>query len=168
MLGVLCGIAVLIADQWSKWLVVRELGPDAGRGVVTIIPGYFRLFWVRNTGSAFGFFQGGSDILKFLALGGVLLLAVYFARAARSDWLIAVALGLQIGGAAGNLIDRFNRGYVVDWIDVSRWPTFNIADSAITVGVILLMYALLFRQPEPETVASKQSLRSGGADGMET
>jgi signal peptidase II len=59
--------------------------------------------------------------------------------------VLALALGLQVGGAAGNITDRFRRGYVIDFIDVSRWPTFNVADSAITVGVLLLIVSLLFR-----------------------
>jgi signal peptidase II len=100
---------------------------------------------VRNTGSAFGLFQGSSEIIKVLALGAVVVLALYYARAAARDWVLALALGLQVGGAAGNIIDRFRHGYVVDFIDVSRWPTFNVADSAITVGVGLLIFSLLFR-----------------------
>jgi signal peptidase II len=168
LLGSICAVAVVIIDQISKWVVIRELGPDAGRGVVIVIPGVLRLFWVRNTGSAFGLFQGGSDILKYLALAGILVLAGYYLRAAREDWIIALALGLLVGGAVGNLVDRFRHGYVVDWIDLARWPTFNLADSAITVGVVLLMYAMLFRSQSaapttPETVRSP----TVGVDGAE-
>jgi signal peptidase II len=115
--------------------------------VVTIIPNVLRLIFVRNTGSAFGMFQGSSDILKIVAVVAILLLGLYYARAAARDWVMALALGLQVGGALGNIVDRFRHGYVVDWIDFPRFPTFNIADSAITVGVILLIYVLLFRDP---------------------
>lgn len=135
----------LVLDQTSKWIVLRELGPDGSRDVVTVIPNVLRLIFVRNTGSAFGLFQGGGDIIKVLAIGAIILLAGFYARAAARDWVLALALGLQVGGAVGNIVDRFRHGYVVDWIDLPRWPTFNIADSAITVGVALMIFALLFR-----------------------
>lgn len=144
-LGVVAVVVTVILDQLSKAIVLRELGPDAGRHAVTLVPGVLDLRFVRNTGSAFGLFQGGSDWLKIVAILAVALLAVYFVREARHDWLLSLALGLQVGGALGNIIDRFQHGYVVDFIDFPRFPTFNIADSAITIGVILLMYGLMFR-----------------------
>jgi signal peptidase II len=72
---------------------------------------------------------------------------------------VSLALGLQLGGALGNIIDRFRHGYVVDFIDFPRFPTFNIADSAITVGVILLMYAVLFRDPNADKSAAASPVR---------
>lgn len=136
---------VLVLDQISKWIVLETLGPGATRDDVQIIPGLLRFDFVRNTGSAFGLFQGNSEVLKILALVAVVGLFVYYARSAARDWVIALALGLQLGGALGNIIDRFRHGYVVDFIAFPRFPTFNIADSAITIGVILLMFAILFR-----------------------
>ncbi len=139
---------VLVLDQLSKRIVLDRLGPGGDHDVVTIIPGVLRLIFVRNTGSAFGLFQGSSEILKVLAVVAVVILGVYYARAAARDGLLAVALGLQVGGAFGNIIDRFRYGYVIDWIDLPRFPTFNLADSGITIGVVLLIYCLLFRDPE--------------------
>lgn len=147
-LGLLAIAGTLALDQLSKWIVLRELGPNGSRDVVEIVPGVLRLIFVRNTGSAFGLFQGGAEWLKIVAVFAVILLAIYYVRQASKDWVLALALGLQVGGALGNIIDRFRHGYVVDWIDVSRWPTFNIADSGITIGVVLLMYSLLFRDPD--------------------
>jgi signal peptidase II len=147
LIGSVAVIAALLLDQLSKSIILRELGPNGSRDVVTIIPSVLRLIFVRNTGSAFGMFQGSSDILKIVAVVAILLLGLYYARAAARDWVMALALGLQVGGALGNIIDRFRHGYVVDWIDFPRFPTFNIADSAITIGVILLIYVLLFRDP---------------------
>jgi signal peptidase II len=137
----------VILDQISKWIVLETIGPNGSRDAVTIIPGVLQFKFVRNTGSAFGLFQGNSDILKVLAIVAVVGLFAYYVRTARHDWVVSLALGLQLGGALGNIIDRFRHGYVVDFIDFPRFPTFNIADSAITVGVILLMYAVLFRDP---------------------
>jgi signal peptidase II len=138
---------VLALDQLTKWLVLRELGPGGTRDSVTVIPGVLELIFVRNSGAAFGIFQGGSGILTVLALLAIAFLLIYFIRSAAEDWVLTVALALMLGGALGNIVDRFQHGYVVDWIDFPRWPTFNVADSAITVGVTLLVYAMLFRGP---------------------
>lgn len=145
VIGAVALTFALLLDQLSKWLVLETLGPDGTREYVTIIPGFLHFNFARNTGSAFGLFQGNSDILKVLALVAVGGLLIFYVRSAARDWLLSLALGLQLGGAMGNIIDRFRHGYVVDFIDLPRFPTFNLADSAITVGVVLLMYALLFR-----------------------
>jgi len=155
--GALAIVVTLLLDQLSKWIVLETLGPDGTRDVVTIIPGLLQFNFVRNTGSAFGLFQGNSEILKVLAIVAVGALLVFYIRSAARDWLLSLALGLQLGGALGNIIDRFMHGYVVDFIDFPRFPTFNLADSAITVGVVLLMYALLFRDSDaPERAEPPQ------------
>lgn len=144
----LAGTAALLTvllDQLSKSVIIREIGPDAARHIIELLPGVQFIF-VRNTGSAFGLFQGQGSVLTVLVFVALGFLAVFFYRNARRDPLIALALGLQIGGAIGNLIDRIRYDYVVDFIDVGRFPTFNVADSAITVGTVLLIYALLFRE----------------------
>lgn len=138
-------LLTIILDQLSKAVIVREIGPDAARHAIDILPG-LRFVFVRNTGSAFGLFQGQGSILTVLTFVALGFLAIFFYRNARRDPLIALALGLQIGGAIGNLIDRIRYGYVVDFIRVPNWPTFNVADSAITIGTVLLVYALLFRE----------------------
>ncbi len=169
--GTVALIGTFVLDQLSKLVVIEELGPGASRDVVTLIPGILRLIFVRNTGSAFGMFQGSSEFLKIAAILAIILLGVFYARAARHDWLLSLALGLQLGGALGNVVDRFRFGYVVDWIDVPYWPTFNIADSAITVGVIVLAWTLLFRGDrvqEPTAMARdyepRKSSRAAGEE----
>jgi signal peptidase II len=154
------GLAVIL-DQISKWIVLETIGPNGSRDAVTIIPGVLQFKFVRNTGSAFGLFQGNSDILKVLAIVAVVGLFAYYVRTARHDWIVSLALGLQLGGALGNIIDRFRHGYVVDFIDFPRFPTFNIADSAITVGVILLMYAVLFRDAGTDKPVAAAPVRDG-------
>lgn len=157
---------VLVLDLASKRVVLDRLGPDGDHDYVTVIPGVLRLIYVRNTGSAFGLFQGSSEILKVLAVAAVVILGVYYARAAARDVLLAVALGLQVGGAFGNIIDRFRYGYVIDWIDFPRFPTFNLADTGITIGVVLLIYCLLFRDPERHAVPRDASGPSRGGSGL--
>lgn len=143
--GALTIAVVFVLDQITKWIIIQTIGPDAARRTITIVPGVLEFVFVRNTGSAFGLFQGSSDFLKIAAVIAVMILLVYYIRSAAHDWVISIALGLQLGGAFGNIADRYRHGYVVDFIDFPRFPTFNVADSAITVGVVILIYALLFR-----------------------
>lgn len=167
--ALLAGLLALALDQFSKWIVLRELGPDGDREVVTVIPHALWFIFARNTGSAFGLFQGNSGLLKFVAIAAVVALTIYYLRAAKNDPVIALALGLQVGGALGNIVDRFHRGYVVDWITVPHWPTFNLSDCAITVGVVMLMYALIFRddggRPREQRDADARPLADAGHDG---
>lgn len=143
--------AIVAADQITKTLILDRLGPNGNLTQVKIIPGFLRLIFVQNTGAAFGMFQGRNPVLTIAALVVIGFLLVYFRRSiARSVWL-SVALGLQLGGALGNVIDRFRHGFVVDFINVPKWPTFNIADSAITVGVIMLGFYLLTHESSSNT-----------------
>ena len=153
---------VVLLDQVTKEIMIREIGPNAERSAIEIIPGVVDFRFVRNTGSAFGMFQGQSAILAVLAIGAISLLALYFLREARENQLVAAAIGLQMGGAIGNVIDRFRHGYVVDFIDFPRFPTFNVADSSITIGVVLLMYAVLFRDYQQSGGRTDQQLQSSG------
>ena len=141
-------VGVVLLDQLTKTWAVRDLadGPVELFGDVA-----FRLS--RNRGGAFSLFQGFTPLLAVLAIA----LAVVLVRALRQthDPLVLVALALILGGAVGNLIDRlarspgFLRGEVVDFVDVGRFPVFNVADSAITIGAVLLFIAVL-RMPETE------------------
>jgi len=140
----LTGLLIVVADQLSKaWIKTNLL-----EGQSLFETGFFRITHLHNTGAAFGLFQGQSFILTIVSLIGVVVLLVYgFVVYHRFPWfeslLNRLALGLVLGGAAGNLIDRIRLGYVTDFIDFGFWPAFNIADSAVTVGVIILVYSLL-------------------------
>ena len=110
--------------------------------------GFFRITHVHNTGAAFGLFQGHSFTLTIVASAGIaviLLCALFLYRRfpILDSMPSRLALGLILGGTIGNLIDRLRFGYVTDFIDIGIWPTFNIADSAITVGAILFAYSSL-------------------------
>lgn len=155
---------VLIVDQLSKALVVVTLGPDSDGGSITLVPGLLWLLYVENTGAAFGLFQGQNPVLALVALVVVLLLAVWFRGVVGATPWGALALGLQIGGALGNLVDRLRYGFVIDFIDLPYWPTFNLADSAITVGVAMLVLVLLrvdHQRVDREPVGGRNE-RSGG------
>ncbi len=136
-------LLVVTADLLSKtW--IRPY-PE---GHVIYKLGFIRLIPVYNTGSAFGLFQGQSFILIIVAAAGIifLLLAAFFIY--RRFPLLAntanrIAFGLILGGAVGNWVDRLRFGHVTDFIDVGFWPVFNVADSAVTVAVIIIAFSLL-------------------------
>ncbi|NOT11943.1 MAG: signal peptidase II [Methylococcaceae bacterium] len=133
----------LILDQWSKYIVDSAMQLYQS---IPIIP-CFNLTYVHNTGAAFSFLSqaGGWQRWFFavLALTVSIGITIWLARLKKHETLLAVALSLVLGGAVGNLIDRLMYGYVIDFLDVYyqdwHWPAFNIADSSITLGVILML-----------------------------
>ena len=140
----LVSLGVIALDQWTKWLVEINLPHYTAQQV---IPGLLNLTHVRNTGVAFGLFashgmNGGSWLLTLLGLVALTAVGVYFWFAPVHDRLLLLALSLVVGGAVGNLIDRMSSGAVTDFIDVYvgtwHWPSFNVADSAISVGIVLM------------------------------
>ena len=152
-------VLTLALDQLSKRWIVSNLLPN--QSLFEDAP--VRITYVTNTGTAFGLFQGSSYVFVLIALAVIVLILLYFHVLASDSVLFRIALGLQLGGAVGNLVDRVRYGHVVDFIDLRFWPVFNIADSAIVVGVILLGYLMLFNpgqpQPVPTTGADEQSGR---------
>jgi signal peptidase II len=148
--------AVVALDQATKWLVVRSIGLH---DYVPLVDGLLSLSHVRNRGAAFGILSDWDlpyqpVLLSALSLAALGAIAVYFWRLPPAAHLPRVALALVLGGAVGNLIDRARLGYVVDFVHVYwreyQWPDFNVADSAITVGVTLLVLDIL-RSPGRET-----------------
>lgn len=140
----LTGLLIVAADQLSKLWIRTNL--PAGGTLFRI--GFFQITNVYNTGAAFGLFRDKTFILTMIALVAVVVLLAYGLMIHRRfpffDGLLSrISLGLVLGGTAGNLIDRIRLGYVTDFIDFTYWPAFNVADSAITIGVILFAYSLL-------------------------
>jgi signal peptidase II len=130
-------LAVLIADQISKAIVSGSLTRGERRDIVLGID----LVHVRNKGIAFGLFDGGGALLTVVTVGALVLLLVYFSLHA-SRPLLWLPTGLLLGGALGNLLDRAREGAVTDFIDLPLWPAFNVADMAITFGVLTLLLSL--------------------------
>lgn len=136
-LALITAAAVVLVDQVSKRVVVDSLG----RGEHVKFFFGVELTYVRNKGVAFGVLGGGGALVTVVTGGAVLLLAVYFARHTERPWLW-LPFGVVAGGAIGNLADRLREGSVVDWIDPILWPAFNLADVAIVVGILGLLYVL--------------------------
>ena len=155
MLFFLTALLVVIADQLSKFWIRSH-----AEGQVIFSTGFFSIIHVNNSGAAFGILQDQSFLLTIAGFAGILLILLFtFVISHRSSSLSTtagkLALGLVMGGTIGNLADRLRYGQVTDFISVSIWPTFTIADSAVTIGVILFAYLFLVssrveKTPPPE------------------
>jgi signal peptidase II len=163
----LISILILICDILSKWAASVKL---AHGNSFDIIPGYLSFTLTHNSGVAFGFFSDGKSFLQpyllvALAIVALVVIFIYSKRISSDRRLLQSALAVAMGGILGNLADRFYHGYVVDFIDCHihetyYFPTFNIADSAITVGIALL---LLDTIKNPERVkTTEQPTVDGG------
>ncbi len=128
-----------LLDQLTKFLV-RAYLPFGSSYPAT---GFLRFTHAENTGSAFGLFQGHNTPLIVISFVGIFVLAMIYQSQPRPTNLLRLSLGLQIGGALGNLADRFRLGAVTDFIDVGPWPIFNLADSSIICGLLLLGWIIL-------------------------
>jgi signal peptidase II len=130
-------IAVFVADRVTKNAVAANLRPGETR---EILGDYVRITHTQNTGAAFGLLPERTTLLSALSVIAVLVILYYCRQLKSESPLIATTLGLQLGGAFGNLVDRIGQGYVIDFIDVGigpyRYWTFNVADSSIVVGII--------------------------------
>lgn len=145
----LISLAIVLLDQLTKLLVVRSM--RLGRNI-PIVPGFFDLTFVLNPGAAFSLFATLPEWIRnpffiLISVGAAVLIVAYRSRYLRENRLASVSLALILGGAIGNLIDRLRYGVVVDFLDAHiyqyHWPIFNVADSAISVGVTLLLIEML-------------------------
>jgi signal peptidase II len=149
-------VAVLVVDQLAKaWLVSAVAPGDA----IEVIGDWLRLVHGRNDGGLFGLFKGSAELFAVASVGVIAFIVVYHARS-RPSPLLSVSLGLLLGGAIGNLVDRVRYGYVIDFVDAGigslRFYTFNVADSAISLSILLLIVLALF-----------PGLAGGSADGTD-
>ena len=159
-------LAVFALDQFTKWLIVAnmELGES-----ISALNGFARLRYTQNTGAAFGFLRDATGLLSVLSPLVIAGILVVFIRLGNPSRLATLAAGLIVGGALGNLVDRIRLGYVVDFIDVYgphlniggtiyTWPVFNVGDSGITIGVILILAGLLFSKDEAKAPQQQPAL----------
>lgn len=157
-------LAVIVLDAWTKWMVSTNIDMHDS---ISLIPNIFQLVHVRNTGAAFGIGANAEShivpiLLNIGAIGVFFVVVAYAFRTAVTDRVLQVGLHLILGGAIGNLIDRFRLGYVVDFLDVyvnwggqtHHWPAFNVADSAICIGIGLLFLDMRKKPEESAAVVT--------------
>src|SRR5688572_32857865 len=155
LLGLLAG-AIIAIDQATKLSIVQSMRLNES---IPIVPNLFSLTYIRNPGAAFGLLAGSSNAFRMVFFGltsifALGLLGTILLRMPEQDWMGRVSVAGILGGAIGNLIDRLRFGEVIDFLDVYvenyHWPAFNVADSAITVGVIFLIVHFAFeKRTEP-------------------
>jgi signal peptidase II len=138
-------LAAVAADQLTKHIVAGELSLDDGVHVA----GPLWIRHVQNSGIAFGFFSQATAPVIVVTAVAVAWMLWFFWRAGARHPILPVALGLVIGGSVSNLVDRVRLGYVTDFIDLRWWPSFNLADSFIVIGVLVLLGALVLAEREP-------------------
>jgi len=149
---IIVSLIVIILDQVTKLLVLKYMPMYQS---IPIIDNVFNLTHIHNTGGAFGFMANQSPLVRHILFHGISLVSlgviVYFYHQAPANYpFLLTALSLIFGGAVGNLIDRFRMGEVVDFLDFYigsyHWPAFNVADSAVSVGVTVLMYYMIIKK----------------------
>ena len=133
-------VAIILIDQFSKWLVITRLKEI---GTIPVIENVFHLHYLENRGAAFGLLQNQRLFFLMITLAITAGILWYLYRYPQTNKLLTLSLCLISGGAVGNFIDRAAYGYVVDFLDFQIWPVFNIADSAIVIGQGLLIYYIL-------------------------
>ena len=146
---VLLMVATLITDRWTKALIRNRLDLNES---ISVIDGFFNITYVRNTGVAFGIFSSISSpaksaLLSLFTAFAAAVVITYSVRSPARNRLLQIALSLILGGALGNLYDRLAYGYVVDFLELYagsyHWPSFNVADAAISTGVVLLAIEII-------------------------
>lgn len=164
---ILIALGVIVLDQLSKWWIEANL--DWGQALYPIesLATYFRILHVHNTGAAFGMFQGGGWFFSIVAIGVSIFVIIYNFRLDERQILMRIAMGLMLGGALGNVIDRFRLGHVTDFIHINLRPlvadyplldfrlldipVFNVADMAVVSGVFMLAVLTLFEEEKDQT-----------------
>jgi signal peptidase II len=145
-------IFLFIADQATKAWIARDIILNSSKQV---IPGFIQLVHIRNKGAILGFFSqsGNRYVFLFLTMASLVALCLvvyYFFKASSDDKWLKISLSLVIAGALGNFVDRIIKGYVIDFFDVSvkgwHWPSFNVADSCISIGAVMLIFIFLFKR----------------------
>jgi signal peptidase II len=131
--------SVLALDQTSKALMVEWLGREASQHRVDVFGSWVAFEYVENTGAAFGLLSGHPWLVSILAVAVAVMLVTVFRQAFPTDSGLWWCVALILAGALGNMIDRVRIGYVVDFVAVGAWPRFNVADSSITVGLVLMI-----------------------------
>jgi signal peptidase II len=154
-LVLVAGVIILLDQLTKSWVQANIPLGQMWMPLEWLAP-YARLVHISNTGAAFGLFQGASMIFTVLAFLVSIAILYYFPQVPEKDWPLRLAMGLQLGGAVGNLIDRVTIGHVTDFISVGTFAVFNIADASITVGVGVLLLGIWLQDRKERQTAEEE------------
>jgi len=144
-------LILLSVDQFSKYIIRQKMSVAES---IPVIKSIFHITYVENTGIAFGLFPQGHTLFIIISLIIILVIIFFERKKVIKSLKERFCLGLILGGALGNLIDRLRFGFVIDFLDFRIWPVFNLADSGVCIGGILMVFFLLRKSPRKErTVA---------------
>ncbi len=155
-------VLVVVLDQFTKRGMTTWIGPEADRHARWLVRDMVGIEYVRNTGAAFGLFQGNPELLAAVAVlvtAGLVWLVLL--EVTSPAWAM-LAIGLLAGGSTGNLIERIANGYVTDFVAIGPWPRFNVADAAITIGIMVFAVAVIFDEMRGDVKASRKGEEARG------
>jgi signal peptidase II len=155
---VLLPILIVVLDQLLKAVMVQWIGPESTLNRWELAGRFLAFEYLENRGAAFGILPNQTELLTVLSIGIAATGIPVMWRESRAHPSMAIAIGMVIGGAIGNIIDRIRLGYVVDFIAVGVWPKFNLADAMITMGVLLLLWSTV--QEERRDTRSNQGINT--------
>lgn len=153
---------VFALDQATKFLVVQNIPLHGSWSFFPGLAKIFQLTFITNTGAAFGMFPQLGGVFMVVAIVVIASIIIFYHHLPTANFWVRISLGLQLGGALGNLLDRITRGYVVDFVDIGFWPIFNVADLSIVFGVTLLAYCLWNEENSLDRVENVPNLSKGG------
>jgi len=159
---ILVAAAVIALDQLTKAIVRQSLALGEAWAPIPAIGDFFRFLYWQNRGAAFGTFQNAGPVLTIVRILITLFIIGLYQKAEIKDTLMKVSLSLMLGGAIGNLIDQFTLGFVTDFIAVGKFPIFNIADSAVTIGVGLMLLDMLKKEKSESKAVSAEKPDENG------
>jgi len=157
---IVIALLVIVLDQLSKHYVVLNLRLGVPWNPIESLSRYVSFTYITNEGAAFGMFPAFGTFFAVIAIIVVIVILLYYRHLSNGQWALNVGLGLQLGGALGNLVDRIRVGHVIDFIDFKVWPIFNVADSSIVVGVAILALSIL----RDEEKAPQQKISRGSQE----
>jgi len=158
LLAAIAGLVILL-DQITKQIIRTNLSLGQVYRPDLWLSEYARIVHWKNTGAAFGLFQSMGGVFTILSFVVAAVIIIYYPQVPERDWTVRIAMGLLLGGAIGNLIDRLTYGHVTDFLSVGSFPVFNIADASISTGVVILFFGMWMQEREAKSQEQLASAR---------
>jgi signal peptidase II len=158
-LFLIAGIVILL-DQLTKNLIRTNIPMGTVFRPDLYISQFIRIVHWKNSGAAFGMFQNMNTVFQVLSILVSLVILYYFPQVPRNEWYLRIAMGFLLGGAIGNLIDRFIQGHVTDFISIGNFPVFNVADASISTGVAILFIGMWIQERQKKMLEGEPGIKA--------